>query len=112
VWLLRIILFVALLVFFVALATQNNADPGVDVKLFFWEVVGVKLWWVIFVSALMGFAVGILVSVVREIRLRMDVSRARRDRAQLQKEIDHLRAAPLEEIGPTSRKEPPHLDTP
>ena len=99
-WLLRIILFVALLVFFVALATQNNAEPGVDVKLFFWEFAGVKLWWVIFLSALLGFGIGILVSVVREIRLRLDVSRARRDRDQLQREIDHLRAAPLEDISP------------
>ena len=111
-WLLRIVLFVALLVFFVALATQNNSDPGVDVSLFFWDFAGVKVWLVIFLSALLGFAVGILVSVVREIRLRLDFSRARRDRDQLQREIDHLRAAPLEDIGPSSRASSPPDDQP
>jgi len=97
VWLLRTIFFVILLVFFVAIALQNN-EPLVTVKFFAWTQPMVPLWIVIFASALVGFVVGMIVSVVREIRLRLDSGKLRRERNEYQREIKRLRAAPLDEL--------------
>ncbi len=96
-WLLRTILFVLLLAFFVTLAVQNNGTPGVNVQLFGWTFTGLPLWVVIFASALAGFVVGMAVAAIREIRLRFDTGKLRRERDELQKEIVRLRAAPLED---------------
>ncbi len=96
-WLLRTIFFVILLVFFVAIALQNN-EPLVTVKFFAWTQAMVPLWIVIFASALVGFVVGMIVSVVREIRLRLDSGKLRRERDEYEREIGRLRAAPLDEL--------------
>jgi uncharacterized integral membrane protein len=87
---------VILLVFFVAIAVQNSA-PDITVKVFTWTQT-MPLWIVIFASALMGFVVGMLVSVVREIRLRLDSGKLRRERDEYQREIARLRAAPLDQL--------------
>ncbi len=97
-WLLKTIFFVILLVFFVVVAVQNNESPGVTVKLFAWTQHMVPLWIIIFGSALFGFVVGMLVSVVREIRLRLDAAKLRRERDEFQREIARLRAAPLDDF--------------
>ena len=96
-WLLRTIFFVILLVFFVVVAVQNNESPGVTVKLFGWTQHMVPLWIVIFSSALLGFVVGMIVSAVREIRLRLDTAKLRRERDEFEREIGRLRAAPLDQ---------------
>ena len=96
-WLLRTIFFVILLVFFVVVAVQNSGSPGVTVKFFGWNQPDVQLWIVIFASALLGFLVGMIVSAVREIRLRFDTGKLRRERDELEREIARLRAAPLDQ---------------
>jgi uncharacterized integral membrane protein len=98
VWLLRTILFVVLLVVFVVLAVQNTGTPVSSVQFFGWKQEMVPVWIVIFGSALVGFLAGLIVSGIREIRLRLEAAKLRRERNELQKEIARLRAAPLEEI--------------
>ncbi len=109
VWLLRTILFVALLVFFIVVAVQNHDEQGVTLKLFTWDWSGVPLWAVMFGSILCGFLAGMLISVVREIRLRLDHGKLKRERDDLEREISHLRAAPLHDLEPPREQkiEPP-----
>lgn len=95
-WLLRTIFFVILLVFFVVIAVQNST-PDITVKFFAWTQT-MPLWIVIFASALVGFVVGMVVSAVREIRLRLDSGKLRRERDEYQREIARLRAAPLDQL--------------
>ncbi len=106
-WLLKTLLFVVLLAFFVTLAVQNNDTPGVDVQLFTWTFLGVPLWVVIFSSAAVGFVLGMVVAAIREVRLRLDLGRLRRQKEELEKEITRLRAAPLEEVALTTSVEDP-----
>ena len=101
-WLLRVFVFVLLLAVFVILAGQNNKEPGVDLELFVWSFTGIKLWWIMFAAALFGFLIGLLVSAFREIKLRMDFSKLRRDKIVLEREISELRAAPLHDLGPST----------
>lgn len=105
-WLLRTILFVALLVFFIVVAVQNHDEQGVTVRLFAWTMLGVPLWMVMFGSILVGFVGGLLVAVVREFRLRMDHGRLKRERDELDREVSQLRAAPLQDFSPGGHREP------
>ena len=109
VWLLRTLLFVALLVFFIVLAVQNHDEQGVTLKLVGYTLMGVPLWMVMFGSILAGFLAGILVSVVRELRLRFDHGKLRRERDELAREVSQLRAAPLHDLdaGTDQRIQPP-----
>lgn len=93
-WLLRVLVFVALLVVLVWVGLQN--DGPVDVSLFGKTFVGVRLFVVMFVAALAGFVAGVLLSVWREVKLRMALGRETRAKALLQREVIDLRAAPLQ----------------
>lgn len=104
-WLLRTILFVALLVFFIVMAVQNHDEQGVTVKLFAWTMLGVPLWMVMFGSMLVGFVAGLLVAVVREFRLRMEHGKLKRERDELVREVSQLRAAPLQDFTPSGKRE-------
>ena len=100
-WLLRIIIFVALLIVLVVVAMQNNDDPGVDVQLFKWTFVGVRVWLVMLAATLIGFVAGLLVLLFREIQLRIVMGKIQRECGSLRREISDLRAAPLQDLGPT-----------
>ncbi len=95
-WLLKTLLFVVLLAFFVTLAVQNNESPGVQIHLFGWTSVEMAVWVVIFISAVVGFILGMIVAAIREIRLRLDLGKLKRRNSELEKELVSLRAAPLE----------------
>lgn len=105
-WLLRTILFVLLLAGLVYVASQNNDPPGSTVHLFTWTFTEVRLWAVMFAAALVGFAAGLLVSVFREIRLRLDASHVRRELQTKEREINQLRAAPLHDLDSPTTQEP------
>jgi uncharacterized integral membrane protein len=112
VWLLRIILFVALLVVLVWVGLQNDAP--VDVSIFGKSFTGVRLFVVMFVAALLGFVAGLLLSVWREVRLRFALGREVREKTLLQREVGELRAAPLQglDTGPAPGPEPPSQGEP
>jgi uncharacterized integral membrane protein len=113
-WLLRVLIFVALLAILVAVGLQN--DGPVDVHFFGKDFLGVPLFAVMFLGALLGLVAGLLLSMVREVKLRMLLSREQRERAVLAREVGELRAAPLQGFDPDRRKStlpeptPPDLD--
>jgi uncharacterized integral membrane protein len=94
-WLLKTLLMTALIVAFVWVAIENS-DPVEKVDLFGREFASVRLFIVMFGSALLGFVVGLLVSALRELRLRMQLSSERKERVLLEREVTGLRAAPIE----------------
>jgi uncharacterized integral membrane protein len=94
-WLLRTLLLTALVVAFVWVAIENS-DPVENVDLFGYEFASVRLFVVMFASALLGFVVGLLMSALRELRLRMQLSSERKERGLLEREVTDLRAAPIE----------------
>jgi uncharacterized integral membrane protein len=100
VWLLRIVLFVGLLVVLVWVGLQNDAP--IDVSLFGKTFVGVRLFIVMFVAALGGFVAGVLLSVWREVKLRVALGRESREKTLLRREVSELRAAPLQGFEPDS----------
>lgn len=93
-WLLRVIVFVTLLVVLVWVGLQN--DGPVDVHIFGKDVLGAPLFAVMFLSALVGLVAGLLLSMVREVKLRVLLSREQREKALLAREVGELRAAPLQ----------------
>lgn len=94
-WLLRVIVFVALLVVAIWVSLQNS-EQLVDVHLFSWDFPGVRLYLVMFASAVLGLVAGLLLGAIREVRVRMTLSRERKERQVLQREVQDLRAAPLQ----------------
>lgn len=92
-WLLKIVVFVALLVLLVLVAIGN--DVVVDVNLLLWQVQGVRLFLVMFGAALFGFLAGLALAAVREVQWRMLASKRERSEQHLQREVDELRRAPL-----------------
>lgn len=94
-WLLRLVILAGVVAVLVTLALQN-ADPRVDVNLFTWEFLQVRLYAVMFAGAGLGFIAGLLFAALREIQLRMRISDERRQRARVEREVADLRAAPLQ----------------
>lgn len=92
-WLLKIVVFVVLLVVLVLVAIGNDAT--VDLDLLVWKIPGVRLFLVMFGAALFGFLAGLALLGVREIQWRLSTSKRLRSEAQLQREVDELRRAPL-----------------
>lgn len=108
-WLLKTILFVILVIFFVALIA-GNTSTSVVVRFFTWESQPIYLWLVILGSILAGFVAGLFVTMVREFRLRLDQGKLKRERDELAREVGQLRAAPLDDlVGEETRKVQPPL---
>jgi len=106
VWLLRTLLLTALVVAFVWVAIENS-DPVETVNLFGYEFASVRLFIVMFVSALLGFVMGLLLSALRELKLRMQLSSERKERTLLMREVTDLRAAPIEGLSEDEEPSPP-----
>jgi uncharacterized integral membrane protein len=93
-WLLKTILFVALLGILVVVALAN--DSPVDVRLFGWHVQQAPLFLVMFGAALVGLLAGLLLTAIREFQFRMLLSKQLRERNMLEREVRDLRAAPVD----------------
>lgn len=98
-WLLKVVVFVALLVVMVLVAVQN--DAVVTVNILSWEFVDVRVFLVMLVSAIFGLACGLAFAAVREIQWRLHRSRHEREKGDLRREVDHLRKAPLKGLDET-----------
>jgi uncharacterized integral membrane protein len=94
-WLLRILLFVALLVALVIVGLGNSA--GIDLNLFGHHMTDVPLYLALFGAAIVGLVLGLGFAAVREIQWRVVLSRERRGQATMERELHELRTAPLEE---------------
>jgi len=106
VWLLKTLLLTALVAAFVWVAIENS-DPVETVNLFGYQFAAVRLFIVMFASALLGFVVGLLLSALRELKLRMQLSSERKERSLLQREVTDLRAAPIEGLVDEDEPSPP-----
>lgn len=106
-WLLKTLLLTALVVGLLTVALQNS-EPRVDVSIFGYDFLQVRLFIVMFGAALAGFVVGLLFSAYRELRLRMRLSSERRQRDLLDREVRDLRAAPIDGLD-DDREQPPTL---
>ncbi len=93
-WLLRIVFFILLTVLLVIVALDNDAP--VDVHLLGWELLEVRLFLVIFGAAGAGFVLGLILMGVRELQWRLNVSKTKKENALLEREVQNLRAAPLD----------------
>ncbi len=96
-WLLRTIFAVVIAGVFVVIALENNGPP-MTVRFFQLRFENVHPFVVIFTASFLGFLVGLLVCAIREIRLRIDLSRVRKENALLAREVADLRAAPLRDL--------------
>ncbi len=96
-WVIRLILFVALLSLLVYMFAAN-AGQTVDLRFFGRELLAVEVFWV----AVIAFAAGLMAAVIgmglRELRHRRELGRMRRQHAALQRELADLRALPLQEM--------------
>lgn len=101
-WLLRTLVFVALLVALVFVGLKNHAP--VDVNLFGWELLAVPLYFVLFGAALFGLILGLVFAVIREVQWRVVVARERRKSVDTEQELRGLRMASLD--APTSDRGP------
>jgi len=99
-WLLKTAVFVVLLVVLVLVAVSNDATVE-SVDLLVWQGENVRVFLVMFVSAIAGLACGLAFAAVRELQWRMHVSRNDREKGELKREVQHLRKAPLKGLDET-----------
>ena len=109
-WLLRVVVFVLLLALLVVVALSN--DARVDIKLLGWELLQVRLFLVIFGSAMLGFLVGLAFTGIREVQWRVARKRQGRELSELQEEVRKLRAAPVHGMGERAPATKPGDDLP
>lgn len=90
---LTLLVVVALAVFF-----AQNSDQSATINLLHWQFVGIPSYLVMVCSFLVGVLVSLIVGGLREIRLRGDMRRLRRQLKQRDTEIAELRAMPLRDM--------------
>lgn len=91
-WLLVAIVMILMLGFFIQNQTQT-----VTVHYLKWQSPSLPLYLVIFISFCFGLVVWFLVAVFREVQMRSELRRYRRENRRLQEELMALRSLPLEE---------------
>lgn len=104
-WIFRWFL-LTIVVFFLVFFLSQNSDDKVMVRLLGWETPELPLSFMLFLAALVGYFVSLLVAIVNQIRLRSEIARERRRNKALEQEIERLRNFMLEEDGAMS--EPIH----
>jgi len=98
-WIFRWFLLIVLLFFLVGFLSQNS-DQIVSVRLMGWQSPDLPLSYMLFLAALAGYGVCLLVALVNQIRLRTQISQLRRLNRDMQTELDRLRNFALEEAMP------------
>ncbi|MCB1059791.1 MAG: LapA family protein [Calditrichaeota bacterium] len=97
-WILRWLLFL-ILIFFVVGFLSQNAEPKVHVQIISWQSPELPLSFMLFLAALVGYIVSLLVAVINQLRLRSEISAQKRKNQALQSELERLRNFALEEEG-------------
>jgi uncharacterized integral membrane protein len=103
------IVFMTVILFFAVL----NLEETVDIKL--WADLAhtyrdVPLVVAMFCAYLLGIVTYFLIAVARDIRLRTDIGRLRRENRSLLDEIHHLRGSVLDDLPTTEAPELPALE--
>jgi uncharacterized integral membrane protein len=97
VWLLNTIFWLVVGAILVIVALQNNG-PGLTVRVFRTTFENVPPSLLMVAAAFAGFLVGLLFCAIREVRLRLQLSRIRKENGLLAREVADLRAAPLRDL--------------
>ncbi len=100
-WILRWLLFLIVIFFLVGFLSQN-AEPKVQVQIITWQSPQLPLSFMLFLAALVGYIVSLLVAVINQLRLRSEISAQKRRNQALQNELERLRNFALEEESPES----------
>lgn len=95
-WVIRWVLITALVLALVGFMGQNQ-DEMVDIKFFMWETPRMALAYALFLAFGVGVIVHMLIAVFRQLQLRSEIGRQKRQIRKLQEEIDQLRNLPIEE---------------
>lgn len=96
-WVIRLVFFLLLLFLLVYLFVAN-AGQSVDLNLFGRQYPDLGLFWVVAGSFLLGVAAVVVGMGLREIKLRQELGRQRRQQDSLSRELADLRALPLQEL--------------
>ncbi len=97
VWVIKLILFLVLLLGLVYVFA-TNADQTVDLTLFTREFLDLELFWVVSASFVLGFLAALAGMGLREWRLRRELARLRKQQVARDRELEDLRALPLQEL--------------
>ncbi|MBK6910524.1 MAG: LapA family protein [bacterium] len=97
-WILRW-LFLLVVIFFLVGFLSQNAEPKVAVQIITWQSPELPLSFMLFLAALVGYIVSLLVAVINQLRLRSELSTQKRRVQSLQHELDRLRNFALEDEG-------------
>lgn len=97
-WILRWLIFLIVVFFLVGFLSQNS-EPKVQVQIITWQSPSLPLSFMLFLAALAGYIVSLLVAVINQLRLRSELSAQKRRNQSLQNELERLRNFMLEEEG-------------
>lgn len=100
-WILRWLLLLIIIFFLVGFLSQN-AEPKVQVQIITWQSPSLPLSFMLFLAALVGYIVSLLVAVINQLRLRSEISAQKRRNQALQSELERLRNFALEDDGSES----------
>lgn len=100
-WILRWLLFLIVIFFLVGFLSQNS-EPKVQVQIITWQSPLLPLSFMLFLAALVGYIVSLLVAIINQLRLRSEISAHKRRNQALQNELERLRNFALEEESPES----------
>ncbi len=100
-WILRWLLFLVVIFFLVGFLSQNST-PKVQVQIITWQSPELPLSFMLFLAALAGYIVSLLVAVINQLRMRSEISAQKRRNQALQNELERLRNFMLEEDGTES----------
>ena len=96
-WVIRLVLFLVLL-FLLVYVFASNAGQTVDLQLFGREYLDIGLFWVVAASFGIGFLAAALGMAMREVRVRRERARLRKQVGTLESELTDLRALPLQDL--------------
>ena len=98
-WVVKGILFLALLVVLVVFFGANS-NRTVDLDVFGREYLDIQVFWVLLLSFLLGFVTCFVMAAVRELRVHAQIRVLRRSVQAREKEIAELRTLPLQDFKP------------
>ena len=98
-WVVKGILFLALLVVLVVFFGANS-NRAVDIDVFGHEYLDIQIFWVLLLAFLLGFLTCFVMAAVRELRVHAQIRALRRTIQSRDKEIANLRTLPLQDFQP------------
>lgn len=107
-WMLKWLGIAALLIILLGLSMLNLGQQ-VDLDLYFWTFQDLPLILVIFESFILGMLTWFLVAFVNEMKIRGELRTVKRQRDEMNRELQTLRNQPLEEPDTEEGRESPDV---